>query len=347
MIDSLDKQNILHEEELPFTKGTEFINDDNRFEIAQKRLDELKSFFSSVPPSAITAIKLHFFNFFLNDPEAPVFEVEQELEKMKILGAKEKEAYQKRNILPTIGIELEVPQNSVANNLIKICSKINLPADVDTVSVFEFSPEHSNSAAVQARILHDLEKLIKFSEKKGGQNLEEYAPLHINLGIPREFVDDITVEEEALLLSNLVSLAFVSPQRIKGEKWSPLYRIRTLLRNEKTEFSAIRLEIRAPSFEDKDDYRMLFEVQELAASMISFLKENSGVKVGKTEILLATLWSELKDEIEKFSEKYSKLFSHIVELKKENLKIESEVRSIFDKYAREASRIINLPTKNL
>ncbi len=343
MPETIDEQNISNPrdfEDLPFTKGSLFIEDNNRFETAEEKLDGLKDFIESLPNTARPAIKLHLLSFFLNNPDATVLDIEKELDKMKALAVREKDAYKKRSILPTIGIELEVPEKSVSYNLAGMCIEIGIPSGTDSYSVFEFRPDYSYSADVQARILHDLEKLIKFPPEKDVKYLEEYAPLHVNLGIPEQLKDDPELYQESLLLSDLVSLSFVSSGRISGKKWFPSYRIQPLEKYERTEHSGLRLEIRTPSFEDVQDYRMLLEVQFLASAMISFLKEKSGQRIGKKEILLSTLWSELKDELNAFQEKNSRKLL-VPELKVDDEELEAKMQDIFNKYSREAIKIIN------
>lgn len=342
MSETLNSERISHDEVMPFSVGSEFINDNDRVAVASKKLEEFEEDFKFFSGRALPAIKLHLFNFFLDNPNPPDQDISRELEKMKILAQKENDAKKMSAILPTVGIELEVPDGCAPGNLRDLCNEIKLNAGRDLGELYEFRPNFSYSAVVQARILHDLEKLIILPEI---QRPDEYAPLHVNLGVEVELMDDEEgLERESKCLSSLIALTFVSPERIGGGKWLPAHRFEDLEKGEKHKHAGLRLEIRTPSFERKSDYRMLFEVQALASAMFSFLRDNLGIKRGGKQMLLSTLWSEFKEEFEEFSEKHKfpKDVIKFSEMKKDKPEIEKEAREIFDRYAREAIQIINL-----
>ncbi|MEI8337781.1 MAG: hypothetical protein WCF92_01385 [bacterium] len=343
--EKLDIREHKQAEKLPFEVGSEFINDNEKVAVAEKKLEEFDEFFKSVPSTALPAIKLHLFNFFLTNSEASLSDIDQEFEKMKILEKKEKEAKGIRDVLPTIGIELEVPNISAPQNLRDVCSHINLRSGNDTNGIYEFRPDFSYDAAVQARMLHDIEKLIRLPEMKRESDMAEYAPVHVNLGVPKELKENEDLKKESDYLTRLVTLAFVSEERIGGGKWLPANDFHNLRREEMDKYAAVRLEIRTPSFENKSIYKMLFEIQTLSAAMFSFLKEQSRhrIKNMKKQVLLATLWDEFRTDFSEFSERHDLpksvvLFSWT---KQEKPEIEKEARDIFDRYAREAGQIIS------
>lgn len=327
------------------------ISNKERVATAEAKLDEYEGFFESVPKRALPAVKFHLFTFFLSHTEATEEEKERELNKMILLSEREKKAEDLNNPLPTIGVELEFPDKAVPQKLKEATEKFNVYSGRDAQGIYEYNPDFSHSAEVQARIIEDLSRFIKYDT--GEVSPGAYAPFHINIGLPSELGGHYAdMHTEAFAISFAVTAAFVSPERIKERSYGSMQRLKPMNENAKHhKKTKERLEIRIPSFDNKSAYSLLLEVQLLSASAISFIKEKVGVEIKPVEKELVEIWKKFRNDMYKLFEEYDikygiffatfERLNAIAKMKEQSPDFEKNFRTIFNTTAIEAKKVIS------
>ncbi len=210
-----------------------------------------------------------------------------------------------RNILPAMGLELEVPEQTVSpeeSNALKLLGIDNSP-ETNYRKWHEIRTGYSYSGMAQAYTLHEIyefkdkahlgivREIIKKDTDTGSEPANKgggvYYPdsdsfatsLHVNFGVP-DWVnkkDDLEENSGLKLLSAIVGCAFTSPDRIRERKTRGAVRQKedALESTKNTSDSPasgenrfVRFELRIPEFKDASIYRMLIEVQYIVSAFM-------------------------------------------------------------------------------
>lgn len=235
-----------------------------------------------------------------------------------------------RNILPTIGIEVESPRRTTVQYLAHEYgvffdfvgmprNKINKYGNSD-FPMWEFSPPPSYSADVQARVLAGLIKgrfipSLTFSKKpKDIMYLldEKGVSLHVNLGLPKSLnwlhnkwlqklgreprpdpLQEDLVPEDVDIFASAFALAFSSLQRLDKRQSSDVFMIKKC-DNSPLGGREYRLEIKALEVRDESVYRLLREIQLVGAALFGYLEGNN----------LYPIWKNLRGKIERVFQEF-------------------------------------------
>lgn len=254
------------------------------FNFVKGRLGD--AFYDFEPDSLQLAVALACYNFDQRFEKTP--REEQILEnQLSRLVRIERTASDSESPLPTIGIEVETPrkpfEKQEAPCYKEFFDAIGMPRNRtnvfpdETTTYWEFSPEPSYSAEVQARILSELIKggfiaSLLFSQHPC--DIREYlddklVSLHLNLGIPPFLAVNSKQKREFRIFSTVLGVAFSSSERLRERQSSPFYRVKgsTVFRNKAP--SKKKLEITALEVRAQNTYRLLKTAQILAASMFT------------------------------------------------------------------------------
>ncbi|GEM_PF-4852715 len=345
-----------------------------------ERINRITIEASAIEPTALPAVRLHLFNFLWRNPKADDHELREEMNRMARLSRQEREFAEEDNPLPTIGIEIEVPQRILTRHTVKILDELSIP-NYEEGDLWEVNADFSYSPWVQARILQELAAMgaipLKGAQKGNLGRVPEdvQLSLHINFGLP----SGITAEEafrfrnQIALINDVITYAFVSPQRIEQRKTDNAVLLKADARenkkaNKKTikdpslddtydggymiesapkNFTGItRLELRANEFRDFPTYRLLVESQRLVAILFSHMKTQSDFQITPAEQRLVALWNELRMEIEGYLDFYNlrpgaadkDRMTVAFTIRETNLK--RDARKIVDTYARKVGEIL-------
>lgn len=244
-------------------------------------------------PSVLPAYKLMVFNE-LYSPDA--FKHTPDVLERRLKQLKEIElTYQKKfPLIPTIGVELEVPKNWISISQRDVIDGFYIHCTPENDSVTEISPFFSFSSHTQSRILEECVKLGINPEKQPEKDLERTS-VHINLGIPEEMRDDTEhFIHETRSLTDAMTYGFVPPERIKWRKTRESRQVKSAF----GPHSSLRLELRTPDFSSSTTFRMLEEVQLLAAACFAYIKDQDEVEVSEDELKLSSVWATFRLEVQ-------------------------------------------------
>ncbi len=194
------------------------------------------------------------------------------------------------NFLPTIGIEVEVPQVNMkydyeaqAVKYARFFDAIGMPRNRsngnlnDIKSRWEFSPRPSYSAQVQARILSELIQggfIPHLENSKDPKHVEEHldehlVSLHINLGKPAQGVLHPTQVNEVEDLAKALAIGYSSALRLENRKtpnraFAETARYGDMVPLQKNGiWGQGRIELRGMEVLGSNSYRALYEAQDV------------------------------------------------------------------------------------
>lgn len=236
-----------------------------------------------IPEKLKPALHLYFFNNYIarqgNVPEGGYKEeIKKGLSRFQSYIEAEGEA-EKKLILPTIGIEIEIPGKFEKittlqdHDFFDATQKLGIPAGYD--QIYEFATGYSYSAKTQSMLAHELIRggFIQTKTKEGKNQIDGKGDfsLHVNLGFPNKFVSS-KLEAAADVLTNALTYGFTSPERLKKRKTSTRVNFELAEAAQQSTDSKDnwkRLEIRSLEVRDETLYRLLSEAQLLGAALFS------------------------------------------------------------------------------
>lgn len=322
----------------PFVSDAEAASQE-RFDRCLHVLDFLKDR-TDLELTALPALKMHLYNyltahrvaFAFLDTGAVTAYLEGELQRVRRLSEMEREYAEAGNPLPTIGIEIEIPQESVRDK-VPVLKQLGIPNQAEMDDLWEVNPKFSYSPWAQARILQEL--VVMGAIPVGSKQVEnanfgkissEPLSLHVNFGLAEEvkayakkFRDGF--DNEATVLNDALVYAFTSPDRLYHRKTNMSFLLQhdaagTKKTQDKGSVTAesenhdrglklYRLELRANEFKDFPTFRMLAESQRLAAAFSAYIKMKDGASLSKLDIVLAAVWQHFKDRFFCYTRKIS------------------------------------------
>ncbi|MDZ4209615.1 MAG: hypothetical protein U1C56_00380, partial [Candidatus Curtissbacteria bacterium] len=211
------------------------------FNFVKGRLGD--AFYDFNPDSLQLAAALAYYNF--NQRSEKTSREEQILEnQLSHLVRIERAASDSESPLPTIGVEVETPRKPFEKQEVSLYKEffdaIGMPRNRantfpdETTTYWEFSPEPSYSAEVQARILSELIKggfiaSLLFSQHPC--DIREYlddklVSLHLNLGVPSFLAVNSKQKREFRIFSTVLGVAFSSSERLRERQSGPFYRVK-------------------------------------------------------------------------------------------------------------------------
>jgi hypothetical protein len=295
-------------------------NEEN-IEVDRNTIDRVRAFISPdrFEETVIGPVRLHFFNFFTKNPKATDLEVEEELARMTVITNREVESADIRNPLPTIGIEIEIPTETLTRDRVRTLSELDIPNYEESFSgLWEVNPNFSYSALAQARVIQELVNMGAIRIDQNSKDVVSRVPLslHINFGISALVREDFSqhdisnkYRDEIRLVNDLFVSGFTSVERIRERKTRQSSSVRggaakTKKDNKQTtnyyDGSLVRLELRANEFKNRNTFRMLSESQRLVAMLISHIKFAEGTKMSFAEACLADIWTDFEFEVKDY-----------------------------------------------
>lgn len=328
-----------------------------------------------IEPTARPVINLHLYNFIARNENVDELDLQKEFNKINRLSKLEKEYSSEGNILPTIGIEIEVPIENLTQDKVKILNKLNIPNHEERKdSLWEMNPDFSYSPWAQAQMIQELADMdalpLKESPKNSKKKIvnDEILSLHVNFGMPNSVQKRIMENNYTSItyMNDALTYAFSSPERIAGRKTKTAIGLeddaKESKKNTNKDESSIgkrklmRLELRAQEFRDYPTYRMLVESQRIAALLIAEMTLSGKIGISREERDLVILWqkfeNDIKDLFDKFDLEKGMVDSYrgtykIIEILKEpesdikpNLK--KSCREIISRYSKEVAKILKL-----
>lgn len=319
-------------------------------------------------PTAVPAIKLHLYNFFKQHPEASENELAREINRCKRWSELEREYSEEENVLPTIGIEIEILKENLTPDKVAVLDELGIPnyEEPGSARIWEVNPDFSYSPWMQGRIIQELAAMgaLPLEESVDGRHRrvppQRILSLHINLGLPAGITNNIMQHHrhDIETLSDTLNYAFTSPGRLMRRLVAAHYPLRPGMKSKKflkmvpAEISGdndepFRLELKAPEFRDYPSYRMLAETQRVSTVLFSHIKETEGLPLNAVEQKLAGLWHDFSGEVERQRSEYGLVSNAIgndnrsqVEVVLNNSDLRKTSREIFSRYAREVEKII-------
>lgn len=347
-----------------------FWNTDDSLIRVEQTLDSVDNFNlqKRMEETVVPVGNLCLFNFLVQNPDASDQEINQELKKIERLSTLENKLKNPKNPLPTIGIEIEVPDEGFSDEKKSLLTSLDIPHQKETqgrrVPLWEVNPSFSYSAQVQARMLQELTDfgiIPLTSESK--INSSEPLSLHINIGVPFEIEVALRFDhrEEVEKLNDVLLYAFSSPRRLSLKKTGDVFiftgaGVKSSFKNNgaaQVPFKKPkRLELRAGEFSDYPTYRQLIETQRLAAMLLAFGKYQSKMPLTFIEAHLVDLWNEFSDEVtqhlvsEDLKVNHAEYNMEDVIQKLESSDIKQWARTIATEYSHKVSLLLKLEELN-
>lgn len=290
-----------------------------------------------------SVLSLYLFNRLYVRPQMTFEEKEMLVTRMYTqLYNAEFHALELGKYVPTIGLEVEIEEGRKKHNRNRrtnaIIRALGINHEVTSSQYYgEWSDEleindvHSYSAAVHARLLHELsvmgalrtvqlprarkqvlkdahnhvERKCIIDERVVHSRRSMYS-LHVNLGLPSVYysenaqgqpVDSLhshkLLEKEMQRFSYISLVAFSSKDRMRRRKTKLAHWLNTSADFDGQKEAAYRLELRALEVRDYPTYRMLYELQFLAGCMTAFVQRNKKGGLSTLEHELALVWEHL------------------------------------------------------
>ena len=258
-------------------------------------------------PTVLSAVKLSFLREITLHPQADENELVTKLNLLtRRLGEEEDASARPENPLPTIGVEVEMPDDTFPPAHKTTFPLIGIPCEPENVKLFEVNPKPTHSAKIQNEILSNLDALGLTPHKP-----DSPLSLHINFGVPSgiSMGDLESARDKVLLISNLLVYAFSSANRVLEKEIVKSFLFKTAIPVKKSSepkrdngseikrFQA-RLEFRANEFGTYPTYRLLIESQRIIGMFFAHLEQISDhphILIRQKE--LAILWKEFEREV--------------------------------------------------
>lgn len=268
-----------------------------------------------------TAVALSVYNFLCTSPNTPpdsrqIILPPQLLHQLKKLAREEVHftAYE-RGILPTIGVEIELPgkalkkipdnkKESFYESYEEFCSVVGIPWNKssyylsDNSLSIEIGTSPSYSAAVQRRIIEELIKgrfIPHLKESQTPDDIFEHldrslVSLHINFA--RDYVGTKILEEDMEILETLLALSFTSYKRLLNKKsvWLDIKNDALCLSNPTRGTS--RYEFKSHEIGTSNVFRLLTYAQLLMGDLLA--SRTAGTRLTQQ---LSQEWKKLRSEI--------------------------------------------------
>lgn len=269
--------------------------------------------------------------------------------------------YEKHDVpLPTIGIELEVPDRFLTAEHLEILRSLGVPCYRDCDNLNEVNPHFSYSPWVQACILRDLVELnfvpsVFSAHGKRSTPKDLTLPLHINFGSPSELWELAENEEgvhaELSLISDVLVFGFTSSKRVLDRGYGEAYYYKSdaepSVKTEKGSGRLFRLELRAAEFSGPSTYRLLMEAQSLVGMFFAHCKHKTSQELSGYESALAELWPDFVLEVERFRDGFHLHQPNIASSgnkdlarEMENPRLQETARLLIARYARKIQGIV-------
>ncbi|MBI3632707.1 MAG: hypothetical protein HY226_00265 [Candidatus Vogelbacteria bacterium] len=165
---------------------------------------------------------------------------------------------------------------------------------------------------------------------------------------------DIYESEDLNYFSDLVTYAFVSPERLELKKtgWSfdvKLNNVKPTKKMTKADNSTntllARIELRATEFGDYTTFRLIAEAQALMATFMSHLKQKYEVSMSDDEKYLALLWPKFLTDIKSLFEKNKVMLNLVdedrgaaIEILRNKPEFKKECRALMADYSKKVLR---------
>ena len=289
-----------------------------RLQLCHRILEILKDQ-KNLETTALPAIRLHLFNFLTKNPKASSKQIEKEMTHLERLSAHERKFAREQNPLPTIGIEIEVPQSSLHNEQVRILDALQIPNEQEYTMepLHEVNPNFSYSPWVQGRVIQELASMgaLPLEKKQDGNNrvipptsTGDVLSLHINFGVPTG-IERLTLHVDyrykLFLVSDLLTYAFTTPERVEFRKTKTSMLIKSSEESGKSKkevdlVGPSRVELRAMEFRDYPSFRLLGEAQRLMAMVFANIKKVDGLPTNIAEKAFDDVWNDFEKEVKKF-----------------------------------------------
>lgn len=305
------------------------------------------------PETALPAIRFALFNFLIVNQDKSAEEygklLDREIAKLSALGAKE-EKYKSNDKIPSVGIELEFPDEGLNDSNIDIDKLedlgIHSGPETNHPELWELRTSPSFSTSTQSKIIEE-------ARKSNIIGAEENLSLHVNLGVPvdiNERKQDVIYSTSSTdVFVNSATLAFTSVERLEKRKTLGVYTVKnTSIENVGTN-NVFRLELRTHEFNDSLVYRALSEIQLVAASYFEYIRSLNKKEYQKE---LTEVWYDLcqkyKDVCNKYrlpSEELTAFdtdYKNTIKVLSAHPEIRSEMRSIYTESSTKIKKILKL-----
>lgn len=244
---------------------------------------------------------------------APLPDEQDRWQKKIARMVEEEQWYRQAQVLPTIGIEIELPKSVINTQKQDILNALHIPAGTEPSfpGLYEVNPDFTYSALPQARILQSMDDLNMLPVDRDGRiPTRSMLSLHVNFGIPAKLDDRSKVFEnmrqrglQAMTLANAFVVGFSNPDRILKRKTREAVKVKPTHRDYKKGYVKIhspslhRLEIRPAEFRDYPTYRLLIEGQRVTAALFASVAKHYELALSPTEELLSETWNTFEREV--------------------------------------------------
>lgn len=284
----------------------------------REKAEQARKFAEKVTPAGFRglqiAVAVLLYNFSIQEPGKDDGSKLQH--RIFRLIDKELQAANPINPLPPIGFEVEIPRlvlkrqtdTSVFGEYPSFFDVLGMPRNranklkvAPEITFWEFSPPPSYAAKTQNTILSQLIQGGFIPSLRYSQDQEEIrrlldsklVSLHINLGIPESLKNDLAnsddIDPDCKLFASLFTLAFTSSERLR-HRYSNIY---AAIKNGEATLKGGgiggRLEIKSLEVLSEHTYRLIEEIQLVAAALFAYLSDNDDS--------FCHQWKKLKDAV--------------------------------------------------
>ncbi len=327
-----------------------------------KRVIDFTRMFRELEPTVMPMARLHLFTFLKQNPHATDTDLANEYAEMRYYSEKEEKYMSKTNPLPTIGIEVEIPETEELLDYKKTFDLLDVHTDQESEMLFEVNPNFSYSPGPQARVLQELGMLdILPTQDNPVSGEREIIPgslsLHLNFGVPEGLTfEDSETRNHVQRVTDILTYAFVTADRIKKRKTANSVLIKSgrtqkSRKMKKQARNICRLEIRPTEFSGKSTFRLIAESQLFVGGLFAKLKQDQKIKMTQSESKLADLYGKMNAEIENLFSTYGAFLGEYDRQNDSSQEIDTSLfedkefvaacREIVTTFGREASRIID------
>jgi len=370
MINTMEKSNIAEDNPDSDPQPSQDLSKEQV--VALSSMEKVVERIADIEPTALPVIKLSLFNFFNSHKTFTQEQLDQAINHAMRFSKMEKECSKEGNILPTIGIEIEVSDEILTRDRIRVLDACGIPNEAESQTdayakpLWEMMAPPSYSSWTQGQYLQGLADLggIPIDPATGRVPEDEMLSLHLNFGIPEEIrgSDVYNFANVVSLTNNLIGFAYASPERIRGRKTYDAMHLKSDAKGTKKNKNEsdndhgrvpLRVELRLGEFRDMPTYRMLTEVQRIMAMLFSSLKSRrKGTVLTEPERQLSVLFNQFQQKVTDIIEPevmkvghpdYMKIFDQDKELSAsiiENTDIQPKARKLIYEYSHLIAKVL-------
>ncbi|MDB5204204.1 MAG: hypothetical protein JWP09_232 [Candidatus Taylorbacteria bacterium] len=320
----------------------------------EKALQDVENTLHTItaPETALPAIRLSLYNFFIANPDEQAERYNEllniEIKKLSSLSIKEDE-FKKNKKIPPIGVEVEFPsdwldKSSIDYSELNKMGVNNGPESNHYIELWEVRTSPTFNASTQSKIFEELKQCNLIKD-------DEHLSMHINLGIPKEINEEkdshIYETSSTATFINTSTLAFVTADRLINRKSINTYIVNDSSVESVGRKNKFRLELRTHELNDGTAYRAMSNIQLVSVCYFEYIKS---ITTDKIDEKLINCWQKLNSEFAEIIARYklpedelytlNSDYKELIKILWDRPDIQKEIRFVYSECAREVKDIL-------